>query len=174
MHNKILTEIRNRLEQVHEPARYLIREQHTKPQPGDIWRLPCGIVIPSYSFYVYEIIDGSAKVFPIFPWPEYAGPQDILLAKEFTSLNLAVSFELQNQIAISVLSRYVVTVNPLIFEYISNAYQAFKQNIGKEQYAWGMEYIDEYDVRLKYHKRIQKHLEEETTKIIRKEVNSDQ
>jgi len=111
---------------------------------GEIWRVRNkNKDINSYIFCITDILDTNhVTVNVMFRWTELAGPSDVKLPHSFIGSRVVFSFELECTIHVRHLDKLLYKLDSEQLDYINKT-----TNVGPE-------YLDEYDVRYKYHEKI--------------------
>ena len=123
--------------------------------------------INTYLFMVLDVLDnGVVTVVPVFLWTELMGPDDIMLPKVFLGAFMALSFELEATISEKELDTYVSSLKEEEVSYVMEAYMSFNRGEKDRSYTWGHEYLDSYDLRMKYHVSILEEIEAMQSKSI--------
>jgi len=115
--------------------------------------------IQSYFVLIKDVKGGKAAVNVMFRWTELAGPEDLKLPKAFINSRAVYSFELSAIIADKYLSKCIGTIDDKSLAFIANAKKDLDKKLDRPPFNWGKGYLDEYDVRYKYHNDIKRDIE---------------
>jgi hypothetical protein len=128
---------------------HLLNDSGKKIKKGQVWSLKtnnflCLVSTPPRN----DVLD----VIPLFRWTENAGPEDLFLPPSFLGTEMLASFELRFSLPSACLTvcRGILPVNDIKF--IDGAQKENETGSKKDtKYAWGWNYLDENDIRYKFH-----------------------
>jgi hypothetical protein len=158
----------NKLNDISLSPSSLVEDNGNAIKEQQIWTLKnTNPDIATYLCYISEIIgEDRININSIFRWTELAGPEDLKLPHEFIGSRAVFSFELAATINIDKLDRCIGRLDNKAIKYINNAKKDLDLAHNRPPFSWGRAYLDEYDVRYKYHELIIADIEKMQSEII--------
>jgi len=155
MENEI-QRINQRLKTLSKNKNMLLADNGEKIDKGQVWSV--GNSDKTINTYLFLIISTEDKnlvnIIPVFRWTELMGPEDILFPKEFMGAFFVISFELEATVSTDELDKCIGRLDQEALDYIEGANKLYLNDEEGKYYTWGHNYLDESDLRLKYHSDI--------------------
>ena len=165
--NLDIMKIKESLRNTQKSESTLIKSNDSSIETGQIWSVKNkNKNINTYLFCITEVLDDNKiNVNAIFRWTELAGSDDLKLPANFIGSRAVYSFEISATVAINELDTCIGKFSDDSLAYIANAEKDFYKSLNRPPFNWGGAYIDEYDVRYKYHKDIIENIEKMQSKL---------
>jgi hypothetical protein len=134
----------------------MLPEVGGKPTPGQVWEIKT-----KYDSLFILLLEMSTQknifnAVPVFRWTEKAGPDDLFIPRDFVGFPAIVSFELEFSVDSSALHECKGLLAKNDFNHILGAKRLFGS--GKKgadrKFSWGWSYLDEMDLRYKFHQEM--------------------
>lgn len=128
---------------------HLLKDNGNKLRMGQVWTLRtnnflCLVAAPPRE----DILD----MIPLFRWTENAGPEDLFLPTSFLGTEMLASFELKCSLPIACLADCRGRLPGKDIKFIEGAHKDISSGKKNDSiYTWGWNYIDENDIRYKFH-----------------------
>ncbi len=154
--NLDIMKIKESLRNTQKSESTLIKSNDSSIETGQIWSVKNkNKNINTYLFCITEVLDeNKINVNAVFRWTELAGPDDLKLPANFIGSRAVYSFKISATIAKNELDHCIGKLAEESLTYITNAKNDLEQNLNRPPFNWGKGYLDEYDVRYKYHENI--------------------
>lgn len=161
--------IRSILKKLPEQTFSFIQDTIDKCAPGQIWEtVSKNMEFPFVLILEKFVNDKSYNVVPVFRWQEKAGPEDLFIPRTFTGTPMIASFELEFPVSVNFLKDCKGSLAKKELKYILEARNALKpgNSTMRSKFTWGWSYLDKYDVRLQYHKALDREIKKNKINLV--------
>ena len=128
---------------------HLLKDNGNKLRMGQVWTLRTNNFLCLVAAPPREDI---LEMIPLFRWTENAGPEDLFLPTSFLGTEMLASFELKCSLPTACLADCRGRLPGKDIKFIEGAHKEISSGKKKDsRYTWGWNYIDENDIRYKFH-----------------------